>query len=401
MTGLGEPANPRAAGHGSRYARFVDAELVDWELAVTTAKKLVRPGPARSRAEIDEIVFELRRLAVDAESHVQEYTKLVPAAPATPITVVDRPEWVRSNVAGLRVATAPLIDRLSEQSRSRASAAVGRRITGIQLGSALAYLAGKVLGQYEIFLPPEEYRPGPVSTGGGAALTETDGSRPVGRLSLVAPNIAHTESTLGVVPRDFRLWVCLHEQTHRSQFTAVPWLRGHLESEIAAFIQATDLDPDVLAGRIRSAITALRGAMRDQGPDAPSVVEALQSPAQRAVLDRLQALMTLLEGHADQVMDAVGPRVVPTVTEIRAKFDNRRGGGSPIDRFIRRLLGLDLKLRQYRQGGTFVRAVVAEVGVEGFNQVWQSPETLPTRDEFADPSRWMRRVLGIRPSISA
>ena len=181
----------------------------------------------------------------------------------------------------------------------------------------------------------------------------------------MAPNIAHAEQTLGVVPRDFRLWVCLHEQTHRSQFTAVPWLRGHLEAEVGAFIEATDLDPEVLADRVRSAVTALRGAVRDRGPDAPSVVEALQTPAQRVVLDRLQALMTLLEGHADQVMDAVGPRVVPTVTDIRSRFDTRRSGGSPIDRFVRRLLGLDLKMQQYKQGGAFVRTVVAEVGVDG------------------------------------
>src|SRR5262249_26973911 len=140
---------------------------------------------------------------------------------------------------------------------------------------------------------------------------------------------------------------------------------------------------------------------RDASGEPTSVVEALQTPAQRAVLDRLQALMTLLEGHADQVMDAVGPKVVPTVADIREKFDGRRGGGSPIDRFIRRLLGLDLKLRQYRQGGAFVRAVVAHAGVDGFNTVWESPETLPRRSEFADPNAWMVRVLGSRPAVSA
>ncbi len=197
------------------------------------------------------------------------------------------------------------------------------------------------------------------------------------------------------------MWVCLHEQTHRIQFTAVPWLRTHLEHEIASFIEATDLDADVLAERVRSAVSALRGAVLDRGPNAPSIVEALQTPAQRQVLDRLQALMTLLEGHADQVMDAVGPKVVPTVAEIRSRFDNRRGGGSPIDRFVRRLLGLDLKLLQYRQGGAFVRAVVAEAGVDAFNLVWESPETLPTRSELVDPGAWMQRVLGSRPSISA
>ena len=370
----------------------MDAELVDWELAVTTAKKLVRPGPPTTREQAGVVVAELRRLAVEAERHVEDYTHLTPAGAPTPINVVDRPEWVRSNVAGLRVLTGPLLSRLSEQQRGSFSTAVGRRVTGVQLGTALAYLASKVLGQFEVFLPPEEYLTG--SAGAGAPDT-------VGRLSLVAPNIARAEATMGVVPRDFRMWVCLHEQTHRSQFTAVPWLRGHLESEITAFIEATDLDPDVLADRVRTAVTALRGAVFDRGSDGPSVVEALQTPAQRAVLDRLQALMTLLEGHADQVMDAVGPKVVPTVADIRAKFEGRRDGGSPIDRFVRRLLGLDLKMQQYRQGGAFVRAVVAESGVGGFNTVWESTATLPTRAELADPTAWMQRVLGSRPSISA
>jgi coenzyme F420 biosynthesis associated uncharacterized protein len=381
----------------------VDAQLVDWDLAVATARRLVRPGPQLTRAEADDVVVELRRLAIDAEHHVQDYTHLRPAAAITPIAVVDRGEWARSNVAGLRMVTTPLIERLSDPDRGTLSTAVGRRVTGVQLGSALAYLAGKVLGQYEVFLPPEEYEPtqagAPVAAGPVDGAGEKD--RPVGRLSLVAPNVAHAERQLGVVPHDFRLWVCLHEQTHRSQFTAVPWLRSHLESEIGAFVEATDLDPEVLADRLRSAVTALRGAVRDRGPDGPSVVEALQTPAQRAVLDRLQALMTLLEGHADQVMDAVGPKVVPTVADIRAKFDTRRAGGSPIDRFVRRLLGLDLKLQQYKQGGAFVRAVVAEVGVDGFNLVWQSPATLPTRAELADPSAWMSRVPGTRPSLSA
>lgn len=377
----------------------MDAQPVDWDLAVATARRLVRPGPQLTRAEADDVVADLHRLAIQAERHVEDYTHLSPPASAiTPIAVVDRPEWARSNVAGLRMVTTPLLERLSESSKGSLSSAVGRRVTGVQLGSALAYLAGKVLGQYEVFLPPEEYRPTDLVPCPDAA---DGGPGPVGRLSLVAPNIAHAERAMSVAPRDFRMWVCLHEQTHRSQFTAVPWLRSHLESEIGAFIEATDLDPDVLADRLRSAVTALRGAVRDRGPGAPSVVEALQTPAQRAVLDRLQALMTLLEGHADQVMDAVGPKVVPTVADIRAKFDNRRSGGSPIDRFIRRLLGLDLKLQQYKQGGAFVRAVVAEAGVDGFNQVWHSPGSLPTRAEIADPAAWMSRVLGTRPSISA
>jgi coenzyme F420 biosynthesis associated uncharacterized protein len=348
----------------------MSADLIDWDLAVGTARRLTPPGPQIERSAADAVVADLRRLAVEAERHVEDYTRLHPAGLPAPVVVVDRPEWVRSNVDGLRTLTDPLLDTLLQRRPGRASMAVGKRITGVQIGAALAFLSTKVLGQYEPFAG--------------------------GRLSLVAPNIVAVEQQLGVDPRDFRMWVCLHEQTHRTQFTAVPWLREHMESEIAAFVGATDLDPSALAERLRSAIRAVRE------PSA-SLVEALQTPAQREVLDRLQALMSLLEGHADQVMDAVGPRVVPTVQQIREKFEARRGGGSPLDRFVRRLLGLDLKLQQYRQGGAFVRSVVAVAGVDGFNEVWRSPESAPTRAEIADPGAWTRRVLGIpgTPAVPA
>jgi coenzyme F420 biosynthesis associated uncharacterized protein len=350
---------------------MAEPELVDWDLAVATGQRLVRPGPQLTRAEADDVVAELRRLAVEAEGHVVAYTHLTPQGDAPPVVVVDRQEWLRSNVAGLRSITTPLLGKLATRSGSGpVSRSIGRRITGVQIGGALAFLAGKVLGQFEVFLPPDEV-PGPG-----------------GRLALVAPNVAEVERKIGAVPRDFRLWVCLHEQTHRVQFHAVPWLRGHLESEVAAFVDATDLDPSALAARIKNAITAVRRK------DGTSLVEAMQTPEQRAVLDRMQALMSLLEGHADQVMDAVGPQVVPTVASIRQAFEARRDGGSPLDRLVRRLLGLDLKMQQYRQGGAFVRAVVEAVGVDGFNHVWTSPETLPTRAEITDPKAWMRRVLG-------
>jgi coenzyme F420 biosynthesis associated uncharacterized protein len=350
---------------------MAEPELVDWDLAVATGRRLVRPGPQLTRAEADEVVADLRRLALEAEGHVIAYTHLTPQGDAPPVVVVDRKEWLRSNVAGLRSVTAPLLGKLNAKNTSSAfSRSVGRRITGVQIGSALAFLASKVLGQFEVFLPPEEV------------------AGPGGRLALVAPNVAEVERKIGAVPRDFRLWVCLHEQTHRVQFHAVPWLRDHLESEVAAFVDATDLDPSAMAARLKNAVATIRRK------DGTSLAEAMQSPEQRAVLDRMQALMSLLEGHADQVMDAVGPQVVPTVASIRQAFEARRDGGSPVDRLVRRLLGLDLKMQQYRQGGKFVRAVVDAVGVDGFNQVWTSPETLPTRAEIADPKAWMSRVLG-------
>ena len=206
------------------------------------------------------------------------------------------------------------------------------------------------------------------------------------------------ERELDVDPHDFRLWVCLHEETHRTQFTAVPWLRDHIEGEIQEFLAETDIDPATLLDRIRQAAQSLvggpaaagRGAASDDGRACWS---SSRPPPSGRSSDRLTAVMSLLEGHADYVMDGVGPDVVPSVAEIREKFQQRRASGAGrLDQALRRLLGLDAKMRQYRDGERFVRAVVDEVGMDGFNRVWTSPNTLPTKAEIAQPADWVARV---------
>ena len=254
--------------------------------------------------------------------------------------------------------------------------AVGSRVTGVQAGLILAYLASRVLGQYELFLPPDPSAP--------------NGVAPAGRLTLVAPNIVMVERELGVNPHDFRRWVCLHEETHRTQFTSVPWLRGYVQEQMTEFLLASDLDPATILGRLRSAADAVAGAVRDGGGD--SVLEAIQTPRQREILDRLTSVMTLVEGHGDYVMDAVGPQVVPSVEQIRERFNERRGTAGRMERTLRRILGIDLKMKQYAQGSRFVKAVVEEAGMATFNKVWTSPQTLPTKDEFDRPELWLDRV---------
>ncbi|MFJ8645658.1 zinc-dependent metalloprotease [Streptomyces sp. NPDC093546] len=363
------------------------AEMVDWNLAVATATRLVRPGPEVSREEARAVVAELRRHAKASEEHVRAYTRMIPEGHLpedTPILVVDRPGWVRANVAGFRELLKPLLEKLQERrSASPGGAvlgAVGGKVTGVELGMLLSFLASRVLGQYETFAPAT--RELPAGQNGG------------GRLLLVAPNIVHVERELDVVPHDFRLWVCLHEETHRTQFTGVPWLRDHLQGEIQSFLSATDVDPATVLERLREAAQTLVGA-RPEGEEGEgrSLVELVQTPEQREILGRLTAVMSLLEGHADYVMDGVGPQVVPSVAEIREKFQQRRArGASRLDLALRKLLGLDAKLRQYRDGEKFVRAVVDEVGMDGFNRVWTSPNTLPTKAEIATPADWVARV---------
>ncbi|MEU9146129.1 zinc-dependent metalloprotease [Streptomyces sp. NPDC048349] len=367
------------------------AEMVDWNLAVATATRLVRPGPEVSRDEARAVVAELRGHARSSERHVRDFTRMIHAVPDgvpvpdTPVLVVDRAGWIKANVAGFRELLQPLLGKLQERRAGTPGAAVlgavGGKVTGVELGMLLSFLASRVLGQYETFAPVSRELPGSAQGGG--------------RLLLVAPNIVHVERELEVNPHDFRMWVCLHEETHRTQFTAVPWLRDHLEGEIQTFLGATEVDPVTVLERLREAAQSFAGARPDaeRGEEGRSLVEIVQTPEQREVLGRLTAVMSLLEGHADFVMDGVGPQVVPSVAEIREKFQQRRASGAGrLDAALRKLLGLDAKLRQYRDGERFVRAVVGQVGMDGFNRVWTSPNTLPTKAEIARPADWVARV---------
>ena len=231
----------------------------------------------------------------------------------------------------------------------------------------LGFLASKVLGQFDPFHEPD------------------------GRLLLVAPNIVHVERELEADPHDFRLWVCLHEETHRVQFTAVPWMREHMFGQIQKF--AETMEPSgLLEDGLTRVLEGLKNA-RAGGSSGGSLLDVVGTPEQRELLDGLTGVMSLLEGHADVVMDGVGPTVIPSVAKIRAKFNERRKGVGVLDRLLRRVLGLDAKMAQYRDGAAFVRAVVDKAGMPGFNVVWEQPDHLPTRAEIADPDAWMARVL--------
>ena len=351
-------------------------QLVDWQVAAATATRLVPPGPRLPLEEAVATVDELRVLASEADGHVARLTQLSAATDVgAPVAVVDRPGWIRSNVDGFRDLLAPVLHSLSSSratSLGPVASVVGPRVTGAEVGALLAYLATRVLGQFELLGP-----------------APTDGV-PGGRLTLVAPNIVAVERALGVTPRDFRLWVCLHEVTHRTQFAAAPWLHGHVRTLMRDYLTAADLDPAAIVSRLRGALGSLADVVR--GRSDLSFLEIVQTPEQRAVLDRVTGLMSLLEGHADVVMDAVGPEVVPTVTAIREQFEGRRRSGNPVERMLRRLFGIEMKMKQYAEGARFVREVVDRVGMPGLNRVWEAPELLPDVREIRDPARWLARV---------
>ena len=340
-------------------------DMVDWDLAVRIGSRLAGDGPEIGRDEADEVIAELRDDANRSTGLVRDFTGLVAADHQAPVLVVDRAGWVQANADGFRVAISPMVDKLSsKKAPTGLSLAIGSRITGAEVGGLLGFLAGKVLGQFDPFHAPD------------------------GRLLLVAPNIVHVERELDVDPHDFRLWVCLHEETHRVQFTAVPWMREHLFSEISAI--ADTMEPSkVLDDGLQRVTEALKGGLRGG-----SLIDLMGTPEQKQILDRVTGMMSLLEGHADVVMDGVGPTVIPSVEAIRKKFDRRRKGVGTLDKLLRRLLGLDAKMAQYRDGAAFVRGVVDKVGMTEFNAVWEKADNLPSKTELGDHDAWITRVLG-------
>jgi len=336
--------------------------LVDWDLAVTVGSKVAGPGPEVSAAEASAAVLELREGAERSTPLVREFTGLHAAAATAPVLVVDRAGWLRANADGFATILAPIVDKLTEKKGppSAIAEAIGSRVTGAEVGLMLGFLGSKVLGQFDPFFAPH------------------------GRLLLVAPNIVHVERELAADPTDFRLWVCLHEETHRVQFTANPWLGDHLLAQMHAV--ADTIEPSALLDGLRRGAESIRSGNG-------SVLDLVSSPEQKEILDRVTGVMSLLEGHADVVMDGVGPSVIPSVAEIRKKFNQRRKGAGSLDKLLRRLLGLDAKMAQYRDGAVFVRHVVDKVGMEEFNAVWTGPETLPSKAEITDPDAWVTRVL--------
>ena len=347
---------------------------VDWGYARVVARRISGPGPQVPLADARAAVAELREAAKAAVPLIAERTGLNAPADGGTVAVVDRAGWTDANALAFRSLLEPLTERLRLRNPSRHSgvAAVGSRFAGAEIGAALGFLSTKVLGQYELF---------------------TEAPAVPARLLLVAPNIVHMEQELGVSPSDFRLWVCLHEETHRVQFTAVPWLGPWLQEQITGYLSTIDLDGGQLGHRLKQAGAALVGALR--GFDIMTVLEQTMTPDERLLLSRLTGVMSLLEGHADVMMDDVGPDVLPSVELLRRRLQQRRTKATGGEAFMRRLLGMETKLAQYRDGAAFVRAVIAEVGLDGFNKVWASPDTLPSRDELHDPRAWVGRVHGM------
>lgn len=324
--------------------------MINWQLATRVGKAIVPVGKPSESIITHKIVGDIRAAARRALPIITEVTEL-PQAGDVPELVVDRQTMVEANVQ-----TVAFI--LADDDERGPFAKLGDASRGAMLGAALAALAPQILGQYV----PYAKQP---------------------MLLLNAPTIVSVEKELEVDPQDFRLWVALHEQTHRVQFANAPWLRDHLAGLINEVLEEDD--------KFRLDLAAMR-----KKEDSLDALLATLSPQVAEKLESLNAIMGLLEGHADFMMDAVGAEIVPSVRTIRRRFQNRRKSSmrskNIFKALLNRLLGMDAKLAQYRDGARFCRAVIDEVDVAGLNLVWQDPENLPTAEELKAPMRWLGRV---------
>jgi len=346
---------------GSRAAR-----LVDWRTAATMGRRVGGPGMPISAVERARLREDLAQAVPHAESLVSEFTGLHPAGFRSRAWVMSRGEWVAANVRGLQRLLEPLAQRILPEGESRAE--IRRKALGAQIGVLLGYISRKVLGQYDVFLPPDDD----------------------GLVYFVGPNVAEVERRFALSGRDFRLWISLHEVTHRVQFGGTPWLKAYLSGLVDTYLRTVELDARQLMRQLRRAADEARRSREWRGM---GTLFLLMTQEQRDLFQRMQSVMTLLEGHATYVMNAVATGRVRDVDRMRRALQERRRPGG-VERAFQRAIGFDTKIRQYGAGERFVATVVGRAGMEGFNVVWREEGNLPTLPEVANPDRWLARVGG-------
>lgn len=335
--------------------------MIDWKLAGQVARGVAGLQPAGDPAPF----ADLSGPAAQSERLVSAYTGLVAAAPLPAPESVGRPEWIDANLRSLGGVLDPVAGRIG--SRLGPVAAAGGALLAIEAGAVSGFLAGRVLGQYEF----------PV----------LDPSAPA-RLLFVAPNLGHATRTLEAEAEQLLRWVALHETTHALQFAGVPWLREHLAGMVRQLLGALEVDPRGLLRMPDVAdLRALLDSVREDGLAFVAV-----GPERRGLLESAQAFMALLEGYAEHVMDAVGAELLDDVAALRAAMDRRRQERSGLLRVLEKLIGLDLKLRQYQLGKEFCDEVVAQGGIVALNRAWGAPGSLPTLAELGDPGGWLART---------
>jgi coenzyme F420 biosynthesis associated uncharacterized protein len=345
------------------------ARLIDWEAAARIGSGVAGTAPPTSGAERAFLEEEMADVVIEADALVTEFTGLsLQGSPSRP-WVMTREEWIAQNLRAFEQVLEPVAARLLGRRLEGAMAPIRRKLLAAQVGGIIGYLARRVLGQYDLLLPPDDRE----------------------LVYFVGPNLSELERKHRFPRRDFRLWLALHEVTHRVQFEGVGWLRAYLGELVDAYLGSLELDARKLLERLRRAREeVVRGrGWRDMG-----LLFALMSPEQRDLFLRMQALMSLLEGHATYVMDRLGEDRVRSLDRMRAVLHERRHRQG-FNRIVQRAVGLGVKVRQYDLGARFVTEVVDQAGPEGFARVWERREHLPTLEEIGRPEVWVQRVTPV------
>jgi coenzyme F420 biosynthesis associated uncharacterized protein len=351
--------------------------MVDWALAqrVAAGALILKPAPATYRSR--DLQGQFDDLTARAETLVSEATGLHSAHGTARAKVTDRAGWAAANVRSVERLVGPAMLELQRKRGTKLlggpSLVVGRAVAGTQLGLMLAYMATRVLGQYDLLINDE-------------APEDQD------LVSYVGPNIVAVETQYGFEPSEFRLWLALHEVTHRLQFTAVPWLRDHFVGLVTELLGPLSGDPAGLADMVRRVAEELRAGRnptREGG-----VVGMLATPEQRLALSKISGMMSLLEGHGDVTMDRAGAAEVPGAAHFSQVLHERRTQARGLTKLMSKLLGLDATMRQYAEGERFVESVEAAGGPALLARVWEGPEWLPTLEEIREPAAWVARAGG-------
>ncbi len=304
------------------------------------------------------------------EDQIEATTGLRSLTGQAVVDVIDRPSWIRANIASFEHLLAPLIDQWSAKMPANGIAAsISRQLAGAQLGALLGWMSGRVLGQYDLLVGRDD----------------VDDA-----VYMVGPNLATMEKRFGFDPAEFRTWVLLHELTHRAQFTGVPWMRAHFTDLVNTSVRLVNPDPRQIAEAIREAFSdrdRARQRVRDSG-----VFGLLASPEQRLVIQQIAGLMSLLEGHGDVTMSRAVGDLVPSAARFTSVLQARRRRSNPLSRLTLRLTGIEGKLNQYAAGERFIAALEAEGGPRAIDVCWLAPANLPSLEEIRHPRLWLDRV---------
>ncbi|MGA2528028.1 MAG: zinc-dependent metalloprotease [Acidimicrobiales bacterium] len=351
-------------------------EPVAWDVAEQVAGRVAGRTDTRvDWATLRGLVTDFQEFTAQAEELVEASTGLRSLVGPARAQVSTREEWIHANISSFRRLLGPVLERAGKSGRSLPGllGPVGRVAAGTEMGVVLGWMSGRVLGQYDMLF--------------------AEGDSPQDAVYFVGPNIVSLERRHGFDPREFRLWIALHELTHRAQFTGVSWLRGYFLELVEQSVAIASPDPrqvlDAL-GRMAIDIRSGRNPLAESG-----LVGALASPEQLETLRSIQGMMSLLEGHGDVTMDRAAADLIPSAARFSQVLRSRRESASGLTRFFQQVIGLEAKLRQYADGERFVREIERTGGPGLLALAWERPENLPNTAEIKSPDSWASRVRGL------